>query len=293
VANFEDPKIGGPAAMALTRTRGVLNDGTRIPYAFGIQHGEYRGLATEEHSGGWAGFSTFVLHFPQQRLGIVVLENAPVINPAKAAHDVADIFLGRQLASAQPAPRSQGTVSAASTDEIAPATLDRYAGIYRLGPGWFVRIRRDGTTMRVQATREAEVAMMPRADTSFWVAAYDAPMSFERDGGHITLTYRGMHRPKLDERSPPSRDQLAAFVGTYESDELQTRYRITLENGALVMHHFRLGDMPLTWLWGAEFGGEWWFMHSVEFQRDSTGRVTGFLVNVDERSRNIRFIKRA
>ena len=36
VMNFDDPKVGGGAAMARTRTRGVLNDGSTIPYAFGI-----------------------------------------------------------------------------------------------------------------------------------------------------------------------------------------------------------------------------------------------------------------
>jgi CubicO group peptidase (beta-lactamase class C family) len=77
VLNFEDAKVGGSAAMARTRTRGVLNDGTSIPYAFGISHGEYRGLANVNHSGGWAQFSTFVLHFPRQRFGVVVLANGP------------------------------------------------------------------------------------------------------------------------------------------------------------------------------------------------------------------------
>jgi CubicO group peptidase (beta-lactamase class C family) len=289
VMNFDDPKVGGRAAMALTRTRGALNDGTKIAYAFGIQHGQYRGVPTEEHSGGWAGFSTYVLHFPAQRLGVIILENAPLVNPARAAYDVADIFLDRELA-ARPAP--QATLAGGATPQVAPATLDKYAGLYRLGPGWFVRIHRGGNALQVQATREDEVPMSTRSDTSFWVAAYNSPMLFTRENGRTTLVYRGMHRPKLDETPAPSRTELAKLVGTYDSDELDTHYRISLENAGLVMHHFRLGDMPLAWLWGNEFGGDWFFMHSVEFQHDPSGRITGFVVNVDERSRNIRFTKR-
>lgn len=288
VANFDDPAVGGRAAMTLTRTRGVLNDGKEIDYAFGILHGTYRGLATEEHSGGWAGFSTYVLHFPLERSSVVILENAPVINPSQAAHEVADMFLDRQMAARSPA---QVSLAGAPPIDLAPATLDRYAGIYRLGPGWFVRARRDAAALRVQATREGEVAMSPRSDTSFWVASYNAPISFTRENGRTTLVYRGIRRPKLDETAAPSRAEFEKFVATYESDELQTRYRVEVENGALVMHHFRLGTLPLTWLWGNEFGGDWWFMHSVEFQRDASGGVTGFIVNVDERSRNIHFAK--
>jgi len=288
IANFDDPKVGGSVAMALTRTRGVLNDGTTIPYAFGIQHGEYRGQPIENHSGGWAAFNTYVLHFPRQRFGVVVLANGPGVNAGRAAYDVADIFLESELS---PRAAAQVSLAGAPTVDVAPATLDRYAGLYRLGPGWFLRVRRADNTLKAQATREDEATLAARTDTSFWVAQYNAPIAFTRENGRTTVVYRGMRRPKLDETSAPSAADLARLAGTYESDELQTRYRIDVKDGALVMHHFRLGDMPLTWQWGNEFGGTWWFMHSVEFQRDTSGRVTGFAVNVDERSRNIRFVK--
>ena len=35
----------------------------------------------------------------------------------------------------------------------------------------------------------------------------------------------------------------------------------------------------------------WWFMRSVVFERDREGRVTGMVVNGDQRSRDIRFRK--
>ncbi|HEX4932967.1 MAG TPA: serine hydrolase domain-containing protein, partial [Gemmatimonadaceae bacterium] len=85
VLNFESMQVGGAQAMALTRTRGVLNDGSTIPYAFGLSHGEYRGAATIGHTGSWAGFATYVVHFPQQRFGVVVLANAPQVNATRAA----------------------------------------------------------------------------------------------------------------------------------------------------------------------------------------------------------------
>ena len=43
--------VGGPEWVALMHTRGVLNSGDTIPYAFGIAHGEHRGLATVGHGG--------------------------------------------------------------------------------------------------------------------------------------------------------------------------------------------------------------------------------------------------
>ena len=41
--------FGGERLIAGLLERGVLNDGRRIDYAFGITHGTYRGLATVGH----------------------------------------------------------------------------------------------------------------------------------------------------------------------------------------------------------------------------------------------------
>jgi CubicO group peptidase (beta-lactamase class C family) len=71
---------GGPGAMdaqlrragrrrrhvaARMHERGVLNDGTVIPYAFGHNIGDYRGLQAVTHTGSWAGFRTVLQRFPE------------------------------------------------------------------------------------------------------------------------------------------------------------------------------------------------------------------------------------
>ena len=291
VMNFDNMTVGGRAAIARTRTRGVLNNGSSIPYAFGVSHGEYRGLPTVSHSGGWASFSTFVVHFPQQRFGVIVLANSGTINAARAAYGVVDVFLETELAAAASANNANAT---APVPAIAPATLDDYVGLYRLGPGWYVRITRDGGAMKTQATRESVFPMTPRSDTEFWVAAYGAPIVFARPtAGRVTyLEYRGMRAPKLDDTGARAPARFEELVGDYESDELRTTYRVETRDSALVMRHPRHGSIVLTRLWKDDFASSVWFMKSVEFQRDASGRVVGLLVNVDERSRNIQFARR-
>jgi hypothetical protein len=158
-----------------------------------------------------------------------------------------------------------------------------------------VRIRRDGGALRTQATREQEFPMTARSDSVFWVDAYNAPMVFQRDsaGRPTHLVYRNRRFPKLAESPPRSAVPLSDYAGEYESDELQVRYRVEVQDGALVMQHPRHGTIALTPLWRDDFGGALWFTRSVEFQRDASGRVSGFSVFVDERSRNIRFAKRS
>jgi hypothetical protein len=165
-------------------------------------------------------------------------------------------------------------------------------GLYRLGPGWFVRVRRDGGTLRVQATREGEVAMSARSDTTFWVEDYHAPMTFQVPAsGPTQLAYRDMRVPKLEEPPPLTAAQLRDVVGEYESDELQVRYRIEMTDSGLVMRHPRHGTIALMPLRGDEFGGSTWFTRSVQLRRDDGGRVVGFSVYIDDRSRDIRFTR--
>ena len=290
--NFDRGAVGG-TALSLMRTKGRLNDGTPVPYAFGLEHGVYRGLPMVTHSGSWASFSTYLVHLPLQRLGIVVLANGDrTIDAQQAVIKIANIYLENDF---PPAPRSPAaTPAAAAAVTVPPAMLDQYAGLYHLGPGWYTRIRRQGMSLTSQATGEVVAPMTPRSEREFWVELYRSAMVFQRDArGRVThLDYRGLHAPKLPETSPPSPARLAEYAGEYESRELGATWRVSVRNGALEMWHPRQGTLPLTWFWRDDFGSPGSVLSSVEFQRDAAGRVTGFVVNVDTRTRDIRFVRR-
>jgi CubicO group peptidase (beta-lactamase class C family) len=284
LANFDDARVGGASAMALMRTTVPLNDGSPNNYAFGISVGEYRGQQTLSHSGGWASFSTFALHFPAQKTGVVILANTSM-NSSAVAFRIADIFLDAVLG-----PRA--TPAARTAAPVATATLDRYTGLYRLGPGWYTNITRDGESLRTQATREGVFPMMAMSDSTFWVAGYNTDMLFRRtSSGEIEMLYRGRARPRVPESTTLSAEALAQLAGSYFSEELEATYHVEVRSGNVVMRHRRHGTIPLTRLAGEDFAGGAWFMRSVEFLRDSAGRVTGLSVTVDDRSRDIRFAR--
>ena len=287
VSNFDDAKVGGAKAMQLMRTHGRLNSGSQIPYAFGISHGIYRGQATLSHSGGWAGFSTFVLHFPEKKFGVIVLANTG-INTGGAANTIASIFLDQEL-SADVA--TQGMASAPEVD-VPAATLDRFTGLYKLGPGWYVTIRRDGSRLMTRATAEAEFPLSARSPSMFWVAGYNASMGFTADSSGVAMLYRGRRIPRLAAGVPDTTTQKADIAGVYASDELETSYTVRVSGDSVTLWHFRHGSIPLTRAWGDDFRGGQWFLQSVEFQRNAAGKVTGFVVNAGDRVRNVIFLKR-
>lgn len=283
LVNLGTRSVGGSAAVERMLAPGKLDDETTVKYASGVLVDTWRGMPMITHTGGWAGFSTFTVYFPKQRSAVVVLANTPM-NPDAAGMAVSNIFFAKHL---QP----DAPVAAAGTNTVAvaPTILDEYAGVYKLGPGWYVRIRRDGSALMVRATNEDEFPMTPRSEQEFWVHAYGSSMTFQRDSaGKVTaLMYRGTRSPKLEASERPLR--LADYVGDYDSGELFVTYNVLVRDTSLVIRHFRRASFTLTRAFGDDFRS---IVNSVAFERDTSGQVTGMVVNMGARNRNVKFTKR-
>jgi len=289
VQHFRRPRLGGAKVMDLMHRQGVLNNGDTISYAFGNSIGTYRGVKTVAHSGSWAGFRTYLVRFPDQDFAVIVLGNVNTANPTRKAEQVAELYLGDRM-TPETAPTSPETWP--EPVAVDPALLDDYAGTYQLGPGWLVTITRYGDGLMTQATQEPAFPMTPTSDTRFYVEAYGAAITFQRDDeGRVThFEYKGMHAPRV-ELFTPGAAELKAFVGDYYSMELETTYTIALANGRLTATHPRHGTSTLTPTLTDTFGADaWWFMGSIHFMRDGAGRVTGFEAS-SGRVRHVRFEK--
>jgi len=78
-------------------TRGVLNNGDTLHYAFALQFGDYKGLKTVGHSGSFMGFRADYLRFPYENFSVALLCNLGSINPRKLSYQVADILLADKI----------------------------------------------------------------------------------------------------------------------------------------------------------------------------------------------------
>ncbi len=95
--NFANNRLGGPDFMETLHTKGVLNSGEELDYAFAIRKGEHRGLETWGHTGSFMGFKTVYIRYPQQRFSTWVLCNMGEIVPANYARQVAELFLADEM----------------------------------------------------------------------------------------------------------------------------------------------------------------------------------------------------
>jgi CubicO group peptidase (beta-lactamase class C family) len=129
--NFYDNKVGGEGFSQQLLTRTKLNNGEEISYAFGLDDGEYKGLKTVAHGGGFMGFRTEMIRFPEQRFTVICLCNVYTANPGALARQVADLYLADQIKPAQagpnraPAPPSQPQPLTLTTEQ-----LTEYTGAY-------------------------------------------------------------------------------------------------------------------------------------------------------------------
>jgi CubicO group peptidase (beta-lactamase class C family) len=79
--DFYTGQVGGPEVIEQLQTRGVLNNGEKIDYAFGLSHGTYRGLHTVGHGGADAGYRSDFLRLPDQEFSVCGAVQLPVQQP--------------------------------------------------------------------------------------------------------------------------------------------------------------------------------------------------------------------
>ena len=100
--NFYESRVGGAGFTEMMETRGTLEGGDPIDYAFGLMHATYRGQRVVGHSGGMMGFRAFMERYPDQRFSAAALCNGSEIDPADLVRRVVDLYLADVLEPATP-----------------------------------------------------------------------------------------------------------------------------------------------------------------------------------------------
>lgn len=290
VINFDQQKVGNEVTFNTMKQKGVLNNGEEINYAFGLVHGEYKGLPTLSHGGSWAAFRTFLLYFPEQKCSIIVLMNHAPSNPNYYTYQLAEVCLKKyvQVEEDKETEEDEKTEIVSIDDDI----LKEYVGMYKLGPAWYVTISKEKDQLITQATDEDAFPMTALSDSIFKVEGYGGrTIAFKRgENGLVShFIYNGMTCPKLEGEGMLDDAQLASLTGTYWSDELNTLYKVGVEKGILELTNRNLGTISLLPAWKDDFRGNW-FASSVEFIRDEEGKGVEMMVT-NYRSRNQRFVR--
>jgi hypothetical protein len=272
--NLDHPVVGGQAYVDALQTRMRLSGGRTITYALGLEVVDYDGVREVSHSGGTAGYRTFLARYPDQRVSVAVWCNYGGANPIQLAHQVADLVLTKPPAAAAQA--SPVTV------DVPASAVARWAGTYR-DP-------HTDQTMTLTATAgglavaggrgggRGAVTLVPVGGARFQSpqAGGDAVFSGEPGRRSMQVIRPGADTARYTEVRPaPATIPVTDYVGTYSSDELDVRFTIAARDGKLYLHRRPYEEFELRPVYADDFqaGGG---LGTMRFARGTTGRVTGF-----------------
>ncbi|HMA54272.1 MAG TPA: serine hydrolase domain-containing protein, partial [Acidobacteriota bacterium] len=183
----------GKDLMSMLQTKGVLNSGKAIDYAWGLVVSEYKGLKVVEHGGSWVGFRAALVRFPEQRFSVVILANLDSIDPSGLAFKVADIYLSGQLKEPpKDEAKKEAEAKAAQGNAaitVSPAELAAYAGAYvseeLLDTRYLLSVDKGTLVLKARDTPRVELKAM--APDKFTAPGFGLNIDFVRGkGGRVT-----------------------------------------------------------------------------------------------------------
>ncbi|MEQ8764315.1 MAG: hypothetical protein RL885_10340, partial [Planctomycetota bacterium] len=245
-------------------------------------HGTHRGRATISHSGGDAGFRSYLLRFPKEQIDVVVLSNRADFPTRGVALRLADIVLGED---APPPLRQETEVGAPDTEPAGPApkTLQRLPGLYldaENGICWKLQRAAGG----LQLLSESQAHRLAAAGAERFVTIspdvhFELAFSLGSNGPEkLRLIEPGRgERPLLSVPPPhPLRERLGELAGTYHSDELDVTYEIEQRDSDLYLRRPKYGLEPLQPRFEDGFTTGWM---RLRFLRDDDGHPDQLLVS--------------
>lgn len=277
--NFYADRLGKGTLVEELQTPGVLNNGNKISYAMGLDLGSYRGSPIIEHGGALFGYRTELLRFPDQKFSVICLCNLASAVPESLAREVADIYLADTLQA------GGSTLNPLSNESLPDPAL--FAGKY-LDP----RTHLMYTFSVSNGNLMAWGAVLRRINANQFYDLGSNVIAFNSSEGtmHAKLdlkgeTYFSGNRVQELHLGEPV---LASFTGRFQSPELDTVYRLSLESDSLTLRNRDNPPQKLTPIAKDEFdAGD---LGRLVFQKDSSGRVLSFRVFAQD-ARGVAFRK--
>jgi CubicO group peptidase (beta-lactamase class C family) len=146
-------------------------------YALGVRVAVFQGRKLIEHGGNISGFSSFLRHYPEQGITVVVLanQNTPIVEK-----------LVGQLAAAALGDTEDGA-STRTAITVPIATLESYCGVYEVRPGMQITFRLVDGAFTAQPTGEEPRPAFAESETKFFFKGVSTEVEFVRDeGGRVS-----------------------------------------------------------------------------------------------------------
>ncbi len=299
--NFYKNKVGGANFNTLLQTRGTLNNGETLDYAFGLRIGDHGGLRTVSHQGGSPGYNAFIMRFPERKFSVICLANH-ALNTTRLSYEIADLYLGIPKEKSAPA-HAPVTYTVAEVD---PAVYAGFEGKYGANDGAILNVATKDNRLYIQPPDAPLLELCPKSPTEYFIKGANVQVSFCRDESGKTsklVWHQNGHHIPADKLvgGPLSPTQLGEYAGEYYSEELQTTYGVYVQQDRLCLKAPRVPDLfqsnfrdppgenVLKHMAGDRFIRSYGML---EFCRDENEKIAGFALHAGDNLKNLRFCRR-
>ena len=272
-----DSRTWNAGLVDALETRGVLNNGNKINYALGLQHGSYKGTPHISHTGATAAYRTVLVRFPREKVSIAVMCNGTAPESNAIAYSIADEVLGPFPANPPPSAAAGGPVQ----------QPEKYLGLWKnLRNRMATRISLNNGDLRFGST---VIRAMPDGSLmlggSRMMVKRDAggsPVSFDAASNNDTVSF------VREADWQPTVNDLNLFAGEWYSDDAEAKVRFVVEGtGAFVdlRNSPRIALKPLYRDAFTDGSGQLFW-----FDRDASGKVVRMHIG-GSRMRDMPFIR--
>ncbi len=270
-----DAKMFGEPFVKEMETQGVLNDGRKISYALGLDVGSYKGMKEIAHSGGTAGYQTYLARFPEKKLSVAALCNGAPPFSGDIVYSVVDEIFGPFPTPAQP----EGV-------KIAEEQLKKYVGT------WRNEKTRNANTIAVE---KGELKLnggplRPMADGTFLLGDRKVTFASKESGpmvSEISNADGSITRLIFEQPWAPTAAELLSVAGDWHSDEAGVTAAFAVEGEKAFIVVKPTIKLPLRPVYKDAFSGPGYV---VWFTRDATGKIEKMHVG-GSRMRDMPFVR--
>ncbi|HEX5887311.1 MAG TPA: serine hydrolase domain-containing protein [Pyrinomonadaceae bacterium] len=274
-AMLDSHSLGAPLVNAL-ETQGVLNDGRKIAYALGLVIGKYKGLKDVSHGGATAGYQTFLVRYPDNKVSVGVMCNGTSPGSGEIAASITDEIFG-------PFPETART----ETPKVAEDELKKFVGVWRSEKTHFpARFVIENGVSRWSGAR-----LVPMGGGEFTAGENKLKFTLDKGGKPVsaeTVDSDGeVRRFILEKEWTPAPADLAAIQGDWFSEEAGATCTIAVEGDKVFMKQRPARRLAMQPLYKDHFlvpGYVIWFT------RDNNGKINGMHVG-SSRMRDMPFVR--
>jgi CubicO group peptidase (beta-lactamase class C family) len=282
VINFYSPIAGDSKDINQLTENGRLNNGNKIDYALGIVKNKYKGWQQFQHSGGLAGYRTFISVFPDLKMGFLVFSNVGNFNSDAKTHDIAKLFIHdtTKVKIENKAENRDSSIAILKDQQH----FNNYMGNYISEDGAQFNFSISNKKMYWNRYERSSLLIKESKDTFSVFNNPDVKFVFEQSSEKISIVNQywpdnnRLLKKYLTDSSQTDKT-LQLYTGVYYSPELECSFGISLKDHHLLLTSNKYEDSQLMLIGNDDIIDKSGLLNHLKILRDTSKKNIGFEVN--------------